>query len=194
MKGSIATLLMPVVLVSVPALAQRAKRAPPKAQPENTRPVDVKYSATLRITIAGDSVGVFDYLANSQKLPQWFPDQAVLEPRIGGVYHFRWQDTEGIWSGVVTEFIRGNTLGLTWKPPGEDEQTNVTFKLSPQGPETVVELTHSGFASSESLDKAIKAWVFYLQNLKSVIEQGTDLRSETTQTPARPTTRTRRKQ
>jgi uncharacterized protein YndB with AHSA1/START domain len=62
---------------------------------------------------------------------QWFPDQAIVEPLLGGKYHFLFKDNEGVWSGVVTEFIPGNTLGFTWQPPTETAETNVQFKPSP---------------------------------------------------------------
>jgi uncharacterized protein YndB with AHSA1/START domain len=130
------------------------------------------------VTISSDAVGVFNYLSDAMKLILWFPDQAIMEPQLGGQYHFRWTGTEGVWSGVVTEFIRGNTLGFTWHPPKEPTETNVRIKLFPQGAVTMVELSHSGFTSSDALDKAVGSWVFYLQNLKSVIEAGVDMRGQ----------------
>jgi uncharacterized protein YndB with AHSA1/START domain len=135
-------------------------------------------AVTLRIAISSDTIGIFDFLSNAQKLASWFPDQAIIEPRFGGKYHFRWEDKQGVWSGVVTQFIRGNTLAYTWQAPGEPYETNVQFKLFPQGAETLVELTHSGFTSAAAEEKSIKAWTFYLQNLKSVIEEEIDLRSQ----------------
>lgn len=139
-------------------------------------------SATLRIAISSDTMGVFDFLSNSQKLAAWFPDQAVIEPRFGGKYHFRWEGAAGVWSGVVTQFIRGNTLAYTWQAPDEPYETNVQLKLFPQGAETLVELTHSGFTSAAAQEKSVKAWTFYLENLKSVIENETDLRSPSRRT------------
>jgi uncharacterized protein YndB with AHSA1/START domain len=173
-----------LLLATAPATAQHAKRA---AKGEDTGPVTVMRSATLKVTIASDAVGIFDYLSDSKKLVLWFPDQAIIEPQLGGKYHFRWTGTQGVWSGVVTEFIRGNTLGFTWQPPDEPVQTNVRIKLFPQGAETVVELSHSGFPSSEALDKAVTTWVFYLQNLKSVIEQGADMRGQMRRKTTHPT-------
>jgi uncharacterized protein YndB with AHSA1/START domain len=175
MKTHVTPLMLLLSLASSPATAQHAKRA---AKGEDMGPVTVTRSATLRVTIASDAVGVFNYLSDSKKLALWFPDQAIMEPQLGGKYHFRWTGTEGVWSGVVTEFIRGNTLGFTWQPPDEPAATNVRIKLSPEGAQTTVELTHSGFSSSEALDKAVKNWTFYLQNLKSVIEQGVDMREQ----------------
>jgi hypothetical protein len=62
----------------------------------------------------------------------------------------------------------------------------VRFKLYPQGGQTLVELTHSGFATDEALGKAVKSWVFYLENLKSVIEEQTDLRLAAAKKVSRP--------
>ena len=175
MKARVTALMLLLLLATDPATAQHTKRA---ARGEDTGPVSVTRSAALRVTISSDAVGIFDYLSDSKKLTLWFPDQAIIEPQLGGKYHFRWTGTEGVWSGVVTEFIRGNTLGFTWQPPNEPVVTNVRIKLFPQGAETVVELSHSGFPSSDALDKAVGTWTLYLQNLKSVIEQGVDMRGQ----------------
>ena len=188
MKARVTPLMLLLLLAPGPATAQHTQRA---AKGEDTGPVSVTRSATLRVTISSDAVGIFNYLSDSKKLTLWFPDQAIIEPQLGGKYHFLWTGTEGVWSGVVTDFIRGNTLGFTWQPPNEPAVTNVRIKLFPQGAETTVELSHSGFPSSEALDKAVVSWVFYLQNLKSVIEQGADLRGQmrpktTHSTSARP--------
>lgn len=182
MKRQLAFLLVLLVLGVAWAAAQRARRPAPAAA------VTVARSVTLRITVASDAVGIFEFLADPQKLSQWFPDQAIMEARFGGKYHFRWRDTQGVWSGVITEFVRGNTLAYTWQPPGEAYETNVRYRLSPQGAETMVELSHSGFTTSAAQEKAVQAWVFYLQNLKSVVEEGTDLREQTRRT-RRPTRR-----
>jgi uncharacterized protein YndB with AHSA1/START domain len=175
-------------LAGVPAAAQRARRP---AREADTGPVTITRSATLRIAVASDTVSVFEYLSDAAKLTEWFPDQAIIEPQLGGKYHFRWKDQEGVWSGIVTEFIRGNTVAYTWEPPGEAAETNVRFKVFPQGAETLVELTHSGFTSSAAQDAAVKSWTFYLRNLKSVIEDGTDLRVQARRAAPRRTTRSR---
>jgi uncharacterized protein YndB with AHSA1/START domain len=189
MKTHLATALIVALLGSASAAAQRVRRP---TEREDTGPVAVTRSATLRVTIASDTVGIFEYLSLPAKLAEWFPDQAVMEPQLGGRYHFRWKDKEGVWSGVVTEFIRGNTLAYTWLPPGEAFETNVRFKIVPRGAETVVELTHSGFTSSAAQEEAVKSWAFYLRNLKSVVEDGTDLRPQARPAPTRRATRPRR--
>ena len=184
MKACITALMLLWLLAIDPATAQHTKSA---AKTEDTGPVSVTRSATLRVTVSSDAVSVFGYLSNPRKLELWFPDKAIIDPRLGGQYHFRWTGSEDMWSGVVTEFISGNTLGFTWQPPNESVVTNVRFKLFPQGGETAVELSHSGFLSSEALEKAVASWTFYLQNLKSVIEQGVDKREQMRKKTTHPT-------
>jgi uncharacterized protein YndB with AHSA1/START domain len=167
---------MVMVLLGALGSAVAAQHARRPTKPEDTGPVTVRRSATLQIPIASDAVSIFGYLSDPQKLTLWFPDQAILEPHFGGKYHFRWNNQDGVWSGVVTEFVVANTLAFTWKPPNEETETQVQFRLYPQGGQTLVEVTHSGLASDDALDKAVKTWVFYLENLKSVIEDQTDLR------------------
>jgi uncharacterized protein YndB with AHSA1/START domain len=176
-------------LTSTPAIAQRSREAA-SAQASY---VEITRSATLRATIATDPASVFDYLVDSNKLETWFPDQAVSEAQLGGRYHFRWNDSDGVWSGRYTNFIRGNTLAYTWQAPGDEYETSVLIKLIPQAGGTMVELTHSGFTTNAALDKAIKAWEFYLNNLRSVIEDNVDLRAQQRQKQrARPSRSTKR--
>jgi len=190
MKARVTALMLLLLLAIGPAAAQHTKRA---AKGEDTGPVSVTRSATLRVTISSDAVSIFGYLSNPRKLELWFPDQAIIEPRLGGQYHFRWTGSEDMYTGVVTEFTSGNTLGLTWQPPSEPAATNVRFKLFPQGGETTVELSHSDFVSSEALEKAVANWTFYLQNLKSVIEEGVDKREQMRRKTTHPTpTRSKR--
>ena len=164
------------------AAAQQHARRPTK--PADTGPVSVMRSATLRVFVGSDAVSVFSYLSDQGKLTTWFADQAILEPQFGGVYHFRWKSTEPV-DGVVTEFIAANTMAFTWKHPSDEAETQVRFKLSPQGGRTLVEQELQGHTSADALDKAVKFWVFYLQNLKSVIEDQVDLRQAAPKTSTR---------
>ena len=150
--------------------AQQHARQPVK--PPNTGPVSVTRSATLQIFVASDAVSVFNYLSDQGKLTAWLADQEPVK-------------------GVVTEFVPANALAFTWMRPSDEAETQVRFKLSPQGGRTLVELEQRGFSSAAALDKSVNSWVFYLQNLKSVIENQVDLRQAATKAPARSPTRSR---
>jgi uncharacterized protein YndB with AHSA1/START domain len=177
------TLLVVFLLTALGSAAAQQRARRPAAKSEDTGSVIVMRSANLQVLIASDAVTVFSYLSDQQKLMTWFSDQAILEPQFGGKYHFRWKDQEPL-DGVVTGFLAANMLAFTWKRTSDVAETQVRFNLSPQSGQTRVDLEHSGFATADDLDKAVKFWVFYLQNLKSVIEEQTDLR----QAKARKTT------
>jgi uncharacterized protein YndB with AHSA1/START domain len=177
--------LILLLLSSLPAIAQHARVT--ASSPASN--VEVTRSATLRIAIPSDPASIFDYLVDAKKLESWFPDQAVSEAQLGGRYHFRWKDSPDVWSGRYTSFIRGNSLAYTWQAPGDAYETNVQIKLIPQAGGTLLEMTHSGFTSNAALDKAIKSWLFYLDNLQSVISGGADLREQQRQKPARRSSR-----
>jgi len=166
--------------------AQQPTRRPLK--PPDTGPITVMRSATLQMSVASDAVSVFSYLSDQGKLTAWFADQAILVPQFGGKFHFRWKNQEPV-DGVVTEVNPANTLALTWKHPTDEVETQVRIKLSPQGGQTLVVLEHQGFTSAADMEKAVKSWVFYLENLKSVMERQVDLR----QPPMRLPTRSRTK-
>jgi uncharacterized protein YndB with AHSA1/START domain len=178
--------LISLLLISLPATTQRPRHSAPAPASD----VEVTRSATMRIAISSDPATIFDCLVDAKKLESWFPDQAISEAQLGGRYHFRWNDRNGVWSGRYTNFIRGNTLAYTWQAPGDEYETTVQIKLIPQAGGTLLEMTHSGFTSNAALDKAIKAWLFYLDNLRSVIEQRVDVREQRRKKPARRTART----
>jgi uncharacterized protein YndB with AHSA1/START domain len=175
-------LLALIILLSVASNCAAQQRRARPAKPPDTGPVTVTRAATLQVLVASDAVSVFAYLTDPAKITAWLADQAILEPKFGGKYHYRWNNQDPV-DGVVTEYIAANTLALTWKHPTDDVETQVRFKLSFQGGQTLVELEHQGFASAADLDKAVKSWVFYLENLKSVIETQTDLRTQVKPAP-----------
>jgi len=182
----ISKLLALAVILGACSNAVAQQRTVRPAKPLDTGPVAVTRSATFQVYIASDAVTVFSFLSDQTKIGAWLADQAILEPQFGGKYHLRWKNAEPV-DGVVTEFIAANTLGITWKHPNDVAETQVRFKVSPQGGRTLVELEQQGFASADEVDKAVKSWVFYLQNLKSVIEDQVDMRQTAAKTPARST-------
>jgi len=186
MKPKLLILILLLATCSNAATQQHAKH-PVKPQPQDTGPVNVMRAATLRILVANDAVSIFSYLSDQGKLIAWLADQAILDPQFGGKYHFRWKNEDPV-DGVVTEFMAANSLALAWKHPTDTAETQVRYKLSPQGGGTLVQLDLQGFTSADALDKAVKFWVFNLQNLKSVIEDQADLRPTVAKVPARSAT------
>jgi len=125
---------------------------------------------------------VFRALTSPEILRHWFMDRATLEPRKGGRYAFEW--TGGpTHTGTVLEFVRDRRITLGWQWPGQERlgTTRLRISVAPKAGGTVVTFAHSGFGTGgpwqDLYEGAIRGWTYFLMNLKSVVENGHDLRS-----------------
>jgi uncharacterized protein YndB with AHSA1/START domain len=76
------------------------------------------------IIIEASSDTVFKAITEQEELTQWFPDQAILEPRVLGKVRFttlkelhpEWKlDRDYIMEGTIKEFIPNKKLSYIWK-------------------------------------------------------------------------------
>ncbi|QLH08751.1 SRPBCC family protein [Candidatus Nitrosotenuis sp. DW1] len=98
---------------------------------------------------------VFKALSDPEEITQWFPDQAILEPKVGGKIKFTFftkdvepLDRDFFPEGEIVEFVPNKKLAYTWIPMGIPDfpRTIVTWNLEKIGQnKTRVTLTHSGF-------------------------------------------------
>jgi uncharacterized protein YndB with AHSA1/START domain len=139
---------------------------------------------TLRLQVFVDASPkkVFKYVSDPERLTRWFVDRAALSGRKGGRYALTWEGGP-THTGKVLEFVRGKSLTLTWQWPGIEDDLTTRLKISvePKKGGAVVRFTHSGFPKKERwVDLhagAVQGWMYFLMNLKSVVEHGHDLRS-----------------
>jgi uncharacterized protein YndB with AHSA1/START domain len=137
----------------------------------------------LQVFLRAPPKKVFKAISQPSRLSRWMLDEATLSPRKGGRYAFTW--TGGpTHTGTVLEFVRGRQVTLTWQWPGMEDQLVTKLKLSvePKSKGSVLRFTHSGFPRGERWVElyggAIQGWMYFLMNLKSVLEHGHDLRSK----------------
>jgi uncharacterized protein YndB with AHSA1/START domain len=121
----------------------------------------------------------FEALTAASELREWCSDEAWTEVRPGGRYALRWNSgyqAEGQF--VKVDSPRGATL--TWRGTGEPGKTRVKFRVKPGDEGVQVSITHSSFGPGKKWDAAVEAsekgWTAGLENLKSVLETGLDLR------------------
>jgi uncharacterized protein YndB with AHSA1/START domain len=125
---------------------------------------------------------VFKAISEPQLLTRWFMDRATLPPRKGGNYSFAWEGGP-THVGKVLEFIRGRRITLAWTWPGQEHLGATKLMLSVQSKKngSVVWFTHSGFRTGgewvDLYEGALRGWTYFMMNLKSVLENGHDLRS-----------------
>ena len=140
-----------------------------------TRTVDHQYF------IGASPERTFDALTNPGMLVKWLADEAEITPRKGGSYRLTW--TGGpTHTGTVVEFEPGKSIALAWEWPGVSLRgTVLKLSVAPEGNGSLLMVQHSGFPKVEKWTDlyagAEWGWTYFALNLKSVLENGHDLRS-----------------
>jgi uncharacterized protein YndB with AHSA1/START domain len=123
---------------------------------------------------------IFKAITDPEELTQWFPDQAALEPRIGGKVRFDFSETKsgkkggsGI-QGTITEFISNEKISYTWEHThnsSEISKSVVTWELVRiKDDGTRVNLKHTGSKTKEIAKERDQGWSYFLPQLKKYCE------------------------
>lgn len=127
---------------------------------------------------------VFRAISDPAELTNWFPDVAVLEPKVGGKMKFSFLKeshrkpmeipNDFFNEGKIIEFVKNKKLVYTWKWKDVPDfvETVVSWDLEQIGAnKTKLTLTHSGFTGKEPDMLGVKGhnegWTFYLGHLVS---------------------------
>ncbi len=121
----------------------------------------------------------FEALTRASELREWCSEQAWTEVRPGGRYEMRWNSGYRA-DGNFVDLDPPHRAAVTWHGTGEPGETAVEFSVKPVDGGVKVTVLHRGFGPGPEWDKAVKAsdegWSEGLENLKSVLETGVDLR------------------
>jgi len=112
---------------------------------------------------------VFAALTDSKVLVKWFPAKARIDPVKGGRFSCVMKNGF-VWEGKLSEFEEGKSVAFPFLGTAH-------FKVARRGKGTLLKLRHEGIESAEDLAGLSGGWSYYLTNLKSVLDHGTDLRS-----------------
>lgn len=122
---------------------------------------------------------LFAALTQASRLREWLSDWAWAESRPGGRYLLRWRDGFRA-EGTFVEWDEPEGATWVWQGVGDPGPTLVEWELEEEGDATEVDLEHRGFGAGPRWDAAFreaeKAWSAALDNLRSVLEEGVDLR------------------
>ena len=127
---------------------------------------------------------IFKAISDPTELTKWFPDVAIMEPKVGGKVKLSFlkdsekgkmkMDRDFINEGKVLEVIHNKKLVHTWKWTefSNFPETIVTWELEAiSDNKTRLTLTHSGFTGTEegpaSIEEHTKGWSFFLNELVS---------------------------
>lgn len=121
----------------------------------------------------------FEAVTKASELREWFSDQAWTEARPGGRFEVRWNQGYRA-EGKFTKLDPPHLAGATWLGTGEPGETTVEFALKPVEDGVQVTVIHGGFGPGEEWNAAFeqsqKGWAVGVENLKSTLETGVDLR------------------
>lgn len=127
------------------------------------------------IVIDATPEAVFKAITDPNELTHWFPDQAILEPKIGGKMKFSFFKTDSEYrqmdyfpEGTITEIIPNKKISYTWQEPNIPgfPNTVVTWELEKmEDNKTRLKLFHTGFKPDETAKKHNEGWSHFLGQL-----------------------------
>ncbi len=134
----------------------------------------ISIERTIRVP-AGE---VFRAFTNATALREWLSDFASSEPRPGGRIYLYWNS--GTYdAGSFTKVEQDRLVEFDLNTNLETAPLTVRVSLAPAGDSTALQLTQSGFRTTETRDLLQSLWTKSLENLVSVLEEGPDLRITT---------------
>jgi uncharacterized protein YndB with AHSA1/START domain len=133
----------------------------------------------LKRTLAQPPTEVYRALTRASVLRTWFCDAAQADARKGGRLYLYWNAGYRV-TGEFTAAEPGKKVAFTWHGNGEPEPTKVQITLKEKNGGTALTLDHTGVGASKKWNGTAEAlaheWESALENLKSVLETGEDLR------------------
>ncbi len=122
---------------------------------------------------------VFLAFTNATMLREWFCDIATTKPIPGGRFFVSWNNNYYVIGNYIS-VIKDSRIELNWLGRDDPGKSSVRITLSCSNDETQVEIEHSGIGITKDWEKSsqeiAKGWKSGLENLKSTIETGEDLR------------------
>jgi uncharacterized protein YndB with AHSA1/START domain len=133
----------------------------------------------FKIKLAAPIEEVFSALTNASALSEWLCSVAITDAQKGGRIYLWWESGYYV-NGEYINLIPGDRVIFSWHGKGEPGASRVKIVLSSDGPNTLLRLSHLFRGESASWEKTRKmvkrVWRLGLDNLKSVLETGEDLR------------------
>src|SRR3954454_6903166 len=129
--------------------------------------------------IAAPRADVSRALTDTAVLDTWWTTSSESDPRPGGAFVYTWEFEDAsrnhVQSGAYREVDDGRLVSYPWAAGGE---TIVTFRLEDGAAGgTQLTLDHTGFPDDGARDHHDQGWAGFLNNLKSVLEGGSDRRA-----------------
>jgi uncharacterized protein YndB with AHSA1/START domain len=133
----------------------------------------------IKQVVAAPILEVYNAFINPSSLSEWFCNVAQVDAYKGGRLYF-WWDSGYYASGEFINLIPGDRLVFSWHGRGEPGVSRVKVTFRPVDEVTRICLYHMDIGSGSAWKHARRVikrgWTLGLENLKSVLETGQDLR------------------
>jgi uncharacterized protein YndB with AHSA1/START domain len=147
-----------------------------KEEQREDKTIEIKKS----IIVDASSEVVFKAITDPQELTHWFPDQVILEPKVGGKIRFSFykqgnrehRSFDFFPEGTIIEFIPNKRISYTWQEPNTVDfpRTVVTWELEEiENNKTRVKLLHKGFQAGKLFEHD-EGWSYFLNQLQKYCE------------------------
>lgn len=141
----------------------------------------MKDQIELSITVRGTAAEIWRALTDSDDIENWWSDEVVLEPRVGGKFQEAWEDDEGnkgLATGKVLSLQAKKNITFTWREKvwPKEAQTECTFTIEDEGSKRILTVKHVGWGSlpEKSRVQIMKdfqvGWDYHLKELKSYLD------------------------
>lgn len=141
----------------------------------------MKDSILLSIKIKANPGWIWHALTDRGELENWWSEDVILEPKVGGSFKEPWEDDEGqrqLASGKVLALKKENFITFTWKEKSwpKTAMTECTFTIEDNGKERVLTIEHTGWDSlpeaerSKTMKDFKVGWTYHLKELKSYLD------------------------
>lgn len=133
---------------------------------------------TVNRSVAASAAEVYRAFTNATGLREWFCDSAQTQVRVGGRVFFGWHDGNAL-VGKFAKLSPNKKIVMDIRASeGDTDRSQLTVSLSERNGKTHITLTdHSDGRDWLDISHAIEhGWNDSLDNLKSVMETGVDLR------------------
>jgi uncharacterized protein YndB with AHSA1/START domain len=151
----------------------------------STKEEEQKEEIKKTIVIDASPEVVFKAITDPNELTNWFPDQAILEPNVGGKIKFSfYRDSKSTHrnmdyfpEGTIIEFIPDKKISYSWEHPSIPDfpRTVVTWELQKiENNKTRLNLIHTGFNEAKmpkAREEHDEGWTYFLGELAKYCKQ-----------------------
>lgn len=128
----------------------------------------------IRGLVAASASEVFGAFVDADRITAWWPDEAVVDPVVGGAYELQWPAMAWTLRGTFTEVDLDRTLAFTWSWDHEPDTPQRTVRITLTSAEggTELTLTHGEYTDADAEERRghVDGWQYFLGRLAELFD------------------------